>query len=235
MSDEESFVILGSSPMSSLELDVVNGERKSSINSSSLETVTPGNSFRSLKHSQIKDLQNAQEISTQTPESIVDKNTFETQGSDPKSVSLIASIQNGINADKLNDSISQKQAEINKTSAKTPVKIVETTKTSDTSYADGKLWSHSPQIEKSVEEVLSGLSLEECAVHSILESKKQQANDLNKPQREAFSSSSKPASLERTVEPNNLKGVSSVAVTNSLASSFIMGEINADVLKVGKR
>ncbi|TMW41942.1 hypothetical protein DOY81_012979, partial [Sarcophaga bullata] len=49
--------------------------------------------------------------------------------------------------------------------------------------AESKLWSRPPHIERNVADMLTRLSLEDCAVPSLLESKKQQQTENlnNKP------------------------------------------------------
>ena len=234
MSDEESFVILGSSPMPSLEPDGGIREQKSLLSSSSIETDTPGSSFGSLKRSQLKDLRSAQGISIQTPpQSIVEKIENAMQASQVEdqmstegiiTTSFVKNKENENNSDKPSVSNIQKQQQVTESMSK-----------SGTSNAESKLWSRPPHIERNVTDVLSGLSLEDCAVPSPLESKKQQqTEDLNnKSQQPAAVSTSYPNSLEKISTKNNgSKAASSPAANNSLASSFIMGEINADVLKV---
>lgn len=223
--------------MSSMEPDGVLHEHKSSLTSSSIETDTPGSSFGSLKRSQLKELRNAQEISTQTPPQSMVENVanptqafqIEAQMSTEnlneriKTTSFVKNIQNENNSDKPSVSNIQKQQQVAESMSK-----------SDTSNAESKLWSRPPHIARNVTDILSCLSLEDCAVPSPLESKKQQqTEDLNNKTQQPAVSTSNPESLEKTpVKNNGTKAASSPAANNSLASSFIMGEINADVLKV---
>ncbi|XP_065368370.1 NF-kappa-B essential modulator isoform X2 [Calliphora vicina] len=97
MSDEESFVILGSSPMSSLEVD--GGDTKNNLRTSSLQSDTPGSRFSSLKSSQMSDLQNAQEIVTQAR----DENLIQPERSNPVISSFIKSRKSSASYIKDND------------------------------------------------------------------------------------------------------------------------------------
>lgn len=190
MSDEESFVILGSSPMSSLENDGIE-TRKQTLDSS-LESDTPGSQFTSLKNSQISELKNAQEIATQT------QNHFKI-GSD------VSAVVQTTNSSNVYTSLNQVLNE--------PTNMQEE-KCKNHECAVSKLWS-TPPPEQAQENIKQG-SLTDCALRSPLEQQQPKIQPQATP----------------TAEKQSISKTLPSSVDNNLAASFIMGEINSDILKV---
>ncbi|XP_005179872.1 NF-kappa-B essential modulator isoform X2 [Musca domestica] len=215
MSEEESFVILGSSPVPSMEYD--GGDRNDSGADVSLQSDTPGSCFTSLKSSQLGELQNARQSSNKTP---------------TPSTSI-----NGAN-----------EAEINDVSKETPLvsdskeKPQTSMSTSMQRSAESILWSR-PQVD--VKSDFLPISLEEFAVQSPLERSPKTSLNSRPPPSPPNMSGSYNSNNKENIQPNegamNVEknmtssqnngqtAVSSKAT--SLASSFILGEVNADALK----
>lgn len=255
MSDEESFVILGTSPMSSLETD---GDRVDSGTTASIDSDAPGSRFSSLKTSQLNELQNARRQSnktTPTPSMMTHSKEIAMSSSKSPSASLI---QPESAAEKL--VISSTSTMSNSKEGACAVLTPTTTASSSSSSssasamqrsAESILWSKPirPQVE--VKEDFLPISLEDCAVQSPLEQSPNNSMQSRPPPSPLnmsllnHSSSNKenmqPTSTQRMTTSSQQNGQGAAAATtlsgssskqNSLASSFIMGEVNADVLKV---
>ncbi|XP_061396454.1 NF-kappa-B essential modulator [Musca vetustissima] len=212
MSEEESFVILGSSPMPSLEHD--GGDRNDSGADVSIQSDTPGSCFTSLKSSQINELQNASQISNKTP-------------TPSASTSMIAK-ETSVIPSEVSPLLTTSKASASSSMQRS---------------AENILWSR-PQVEVKNSDYLP-LSLEDCALQSPLErSPKTSLNSrpppspLNVSMQSNNKENIKPSTAANGVEKNL---VTSQVMTNqqastsskgaSLASSFILGEVNADALK----
>uniref|UniRef100_A0A1I8Q7E0 Uncharacterized protein n=1 Tax=Stomoxys calcitrans TaxID=35570 RepID=A0A1I8Q7E0_STOCA len=213
MSDEESFVILGTSPLSSLEHD---GDRVDSALDASLHSDTPGSCFSSLKNSQIKELKNASNNGDKTPTTSLTA-LKETASSDTTSSSMTAS------------------KESSKSIVNTKVTSSMSTAAAMQRSADSILWSK-PQVE--VQDDLLPLNLEDCAIPSPVEQSPKTSmhsrpppsplNMSNKENRQPLLSNSNNANSGKAGQATLSASSSN---NNSLASSFIMGEVNADILK----
>uniref|UniRef100_A0A1L8EJ38 Putative polyubiquitin binding domain of nemo n=4 Tax=Haematobia irritans TaxID=7368 RepID=A0A1L8EJ38_HAEIR len=221
MSDEESFVILGTSPLSSIEHDG-GGDRVDSALDASLHSDTPGSCFSSLKQSQIRDLKNASKN---------DSKVMETSSS-----STVTSKESC----KLANTDDIKAASI--TASKEATQPAAASSTMEKSAADSLLWSR-PQVE--VKDDFLPINLEDCAIQSPLEQSPKSSLHSRPPPSPlnmSLSSSSSSSNNKENRQPllnNNHNGnvgqTTNASATpskqNSLASSFIMGEINGDVLK----
>lgn len=273
MSDEESFVILGTSPMPSMEIDGL-----PSRYTSSLQSDTPGSRFTSLKSSQINDLQNAQEIGTPTvqedkeqhkqiikeaEEEFIPALSKEIQRS---KASHFSNIQSKINPTdiqtetQMDDSeIPIVQMEITQTKRLYPsnvqpemaeVKIIQKptdiqTKTqmeitpkqnlNQQKDADIKLWSKQPKVElfKSIEP----FSLVDLALQSPLAEQQKSTNQEQSKKQKITNSietqtSNSQENIKMTTSGNSNKTTPPSSVDSNLAASFILGEVEGDVLKV---
>ncbi|XP_037822939.1 NF-kappa-B essential modulator isoform X2 [Lucilia sericata] len=227
MSDEESFVILGSSPMSSLEIDGVETKKNSLT---SLESDTPGSRFTSLKKSQISDLHNAQEMATQTHE----ENLTQPEMAISREKSLIkevahSSLQNIMSEPKTGMEIMAPKPEMAEEVIKMQkLNISEQKSLSAEEIAASKLWSRQPQVQ--VEEHMMPFSLEDCAVKSPFQKEQQMEKSIREKMNNSTNTNNK--SINETGKSSNSSNTTPpISVGSNLASSFLMGEVNADVLK----
>ncbi|XP_023307103.2 NF-kappa-B essential modulator isoform X1 [Lucilia cuprina] len=233
MSDEESFVILGSSPMSSLEIDGIETKKNPLT---SLESDTPGSRFTSLKRSQISDLHNAQEMATQTHE----ENLSQPQMAISKEKSLIKEVSHSSLKSIITDpktgmeNMTPKPHDIQPEMAESVNKMQKLNISQQESLsaeviAGSKLWSRQPQVQ--VEEHMMPISLEDCALKSPFE--KEQKTDKNIKQIITNTTDTNYKSIDENGKSssNSSKTTPPTSIGNNLASSFLMGEVNADVLK----
>ncbi|XP_073847817.1 NF-kappa-B essential modulator kenny [Musca autumnalis] len=229
MSDEESFVILGSSPMPSLEHD--GGDRNDSGAHLSIQSDTPGSCFTSLKSSQLGELQNASQTSNKTP--TISMTTSMTASKETPTTSMTGSKEN------------KSSTLLSLTASKeTPNKP--TMSSSMQRSAESILWSR-PQVE--VKNDFLPLSLEDCALQSPLERSPKTSLTSRPPPSPlnismGYNSNNK-ENIQPTTSTNNVdKNMTNSSNTmnekatsapsskvTSLASSFILGEVNADALK----
>ncbi|KAM7341938.1 NF-kappa-B essential modulator kenny isoform 2-T4 [Cochliomyia hominivorax] len=256
MSDEESFVILGTSPTASLEISGTANGRNSPESYSSLQIDTPGSRFTSLKSSQIKELKNAQENSPQAPEeellpqtqmAEVEINVQVKPQLEKKAKLDLSFMENSVEKPGTSDSSVKKQTTIVNSNVQPEIaesillkskKSLKQTSRPD-NEADIKLWSRSPKVQ--TEENTIDFSLEEYVLKSPLKKQQQQQHQekqqddnneitgLNKTK--MTSSTQTNTSEESQISVGSSNKTPPTSVNSNLATSFILGEIGSDILK----